>query len=216
MKLLIFDLDGTLINSDECILNTWYEIFEAYKPKSFNVNDFSINDCSGPPLIDIAKKIYPENYDFIVNEYIKRTNKYYDTNIYLFENELKYLSLLKEEGYVLVVDTNKNYERTSYILKRLNLFDLFSFVVSGDTVLKQKPDNEGIELIKEKTYILDNSEILFIGDTKVDLETARNANIKCVIFKLLPREIDVEEDKNTYIIKSYKKFYELVHKLNQK
>ena len=58
-KLLIFDLDGTLIDSDECIFLTWKELFSKYPPK-IEVDDEMIYEFNGPSLKDSLEKLYDE------------------------------------------------------------------------------------------------------------------------------------------------------------
>lgn len=209
-KILVFDLDGTLINSDECIFLTWKEMFSNFPPE-IEVDDCTIKSFSGPPLLDTVKLLYSHGNILKMNqEYIERTKKYYDNHIYLFNEEIKYLKLLKEKGFKLAINTNKNRERTLYTLNLFNMLDLFDFLVCGSDVQRQKPDPEGINKIIN-FFECEKEEVLFIGDTKFDYDTAINSNVDCVLFTMCERKFE-PYIKPLKFFNSYEEFFNFLTK----
>ena len=58
VKLLIFDADGTLFDTDEIIFKTWKELFSLYKPKDTFIDREFTRSFSGPPLSESIKKVF--------------------------------------------------------------------------------------------------------------------------------------------------------------
>ena len=79
VKVLIFDMDGTLIDTDEIIYRTWKELFLEYKPKDYVIDREVVRTFSGPPVEQSINFAFPElDPDFVLKEYRKRTAKYYE------------------------------------------------------------------------------------------------------------------------------------------
>lgn len=211
-KLLIFDLDGTLINSDECILYSWLDVIKKYPPK-IKVDEEMIKTFSGPSLKESIIKLYGnEDIQKYIDEYNKVTKKYYDTNIYLFENEVEVLKALKEKGFKIALNTNKIRERTLYTLNLFNILDLFDEIVCGDDVKETKPNSEGVDKIVNKLNI-SKENTYFIGDTKYDYLTSLNSNVHSITLTVLERK-EVLDLKETIFINSFAELYEYLIKLN--
>ena len=106
VKLLIFDADGTLFDTDEIIFKTWKELFSLYKPKDTFIDREFTRSFSGPPLSESIKKVFSEYpLDFMIKEYTDRTKKYYASDLKVFDHVVEVLQKLKEKGYIL---TNLN------------------------------------------------------------------------------------------------------------
>ncbi len=70
VKLLIFDMDGTLIDTDEVLFQTWKELFLLYKPKDYVIDREFVRGFSGPPVEESIARAFPEkDPKFILNEY---------------------------------------------------------------------------------------------------------------------------------------------------
>ena len=91
------------------------------------------------------------------------------------------LNFLKRNNYKLVIYTNNTRKLTDYGLEKFNLKSYFDFILTRDEVKNPKPHPEGLELIMEK-YLIPQNNVLFIGDSWIDAETAVNAGVKFVYF----------------------------------
>lgn len=212
VKLLIFDMDGTLIDTDEVLYKTWKELFELYKPKDYTIDREFIRSFSGPPIESSIARAFPEkDPDFILSEYRKRTAKYYDTDLKFFDNEKDVLNKLYKDGYILTIATSKNRPMTEKSLQIFGVFDLFSDMVTSSEDVAHKPNPDSLLLLMEK-FNITKEETLMIGDTSFDALAARNAGVKSVLLKLCPRTY--EKDKMPdFFVSSYNELYDLIKRI---
>lgn len=212
VKLLIFDMDGTLIDTDEVLFQTWKELFLLYKPKDYVIDREFVRSFSGPPVEESIAKAFPEkDPQFILSEYRMRTKKYYDLYLKMFPFELEVLKKLKDEGYIFAIATSKNREMAIKTLKKYNIDNYFSYILTSSDNFKTKPDPEMIDYIISKTNIC-KSETVMIGDTKYDFLAAQNAKIKCILFKGAPRIYDAET-KPYAIVSTYEELLKVIENI---
>jgi len=94
---------------------------------------------------------------------------------------LEALTRLKEKGILRAINTNRT-TSMPFIMERFNLGLYFDMVVTALDVKNPKPHPESIDKIVE-TLKLDRSEIVFVGDSDVDRQTAKSAGVKFVAYK---------------------------------
>lgn len=182
-ELIIFDLDGTLVDSAKDIMianNKTLEKF-GYKPISFkNVKHIigqgiRVNIIRSLKMqnVKINKKKENEMYNFFFSFYKK--NLYVKSKIYPGLNF--FLKNLKKKGYKLAVCSNKLEELTKIVLKKTKLFKYFDFVAGGDTFAHRKPHPSVLNNVIKK-FKINKNNVLFIGDSEHDYHSALNSNIK--------------------------------------
>ena len=188
LKLIVFDVDGTLVDTDEVILETWKELIRLYKPSDYFLDDDVIRTFSGPPLRDSIKRVFPEmNQEFIFNEYNRITPGLYESNIKKFPNVVDILNNLKKDGYQLAVLTNKDSKMTRYTLELAGIdINLFGAIVTADNVKTLKPNPEGLLNILNKLDIK-NNETISVGDTEFDYYCGINADVKTIMMTMKKR-----------------------------
>lgn len=91
------------------------------------------------------------------------------------------LEKLKEKGMLRAVNTNRT-TSMPYIMERFNLLPYFEMVVTALDVKNPKPNPESIEKIIE-AFKLKKEEIVFVGDSDVDQQTAKSSGIKFIAYK---------------------------------
>lgn len=174
---ILFDLDGTLIDSTEAILNSFNFAFLDNKNK--NYDEKKIKALIGISLDEIFKACAVDDVDKYISSYKKQYEKVYLEQSFLLPLVKEVLSEAKSFAKLGVV-TNKGGVFTANLLKHLGVIDFFEVLVTKDDVIKAKPDAQPINKALEK--LNQNKERAYlIGDTSVDVKAAKNADIQCVV-----------------------------------
>lgn len=181
MKLLIFDLDGTLLNTLTDLTNSINYMCECfgYEKKS----EQQVRDAIGNGVPTLVKRLIPNgidnpNYQNCLETFIKHYNVHYDDNTTPYPGVKETLNNLKEK-YVLAVVTNKLHEVAVKIINKY-FPDTFSYVQGECLNLKKKPSSDMVDKIITDSNI-QKEEAIYIGDTDVDLMTSRNSNLNCIL-----------------------------------
>lgn len=181
-KLLIFDLDGTLVNT-VMDLNAGinYSLkMNGYPLKSIEHTSKAIgNGISITLYRSLPIDISEEEHAKILKDFRYYYKDHYLDNSLPYEGMLDTLKEFKKRGFVLAVVTNKLDSIAKQMIYTLfpNIFD----IVQGDKEgLPKKPDPSVINLVIEELKF-DKSDVFYIGDSEVDIETANNAGIKLVL-----------------------------------
>jgi len=182
VKLIIFDLDGTLVDSGEDIARSVNELLERSQrpalPHSQIIGyvgdgvrkllERSLGEASDPQLAD-AEALYLSIY----RRRLLETTRPYPGVVAALE------ALHRDRP--LAVLTNKPVMESLTILEGLGLRRYFRTVYGGDSFARKKPDPIGVRSLQEETGA-DAGETLLVGDSTVDFTTARNAGIRsCLV-----------------------------------
>ena len=189
-KVLLFDLDGTVADTDQMIVETMNILYDLYRGgKRTPVNE--IYYFSGPPIYETLNKEFPHmDMDFMHDEFRRVSVSLYPKTVKTYPHAKETLLSLKEKGYKLGIVTNKIHSSTLLCLKLIGLEGIFDSLVCYDDVKNPKPDKEAIIKSMELLNASDLSEVLYIGDNKLDLLTARNAEVDCALVNWGPRVLD--------------------------
>lgn len=191
IKGVIFDLDGTLACTAGDLLagiNHMLKTVFGFPPLSMEEMMTGVNFCerdyvkhlvqmsikkSGRNDIDVTEQLIDE----CVASYTNYYGEHYLDNTYIYEGLTDAVSQMKQMGIRLAVDTNKKADHASEIVEKI-IPDFFEIIV-GDGMVTHKPDPAGALMIAER-FGLKPSEILFVGDSDVDMRTAKNAGMIAV------------------------------------
>lgn len=187
IKCVIFDLDGTLINSMVDVLNCFNNALLKYNMPTKEIIEFI--DCVGGDLEQVVTKLLPNKekqntdlIDKIKKEYVKVYSQCDMANTKPYKGMIEIVDFLHKQNVYCCVNSNKNEmlsKRCVYIAFPDFVFDR---VIGSGMNIKSKPDPEGVyEIAKE--FNLDINNIVYVGDTKTDVLTAKNANVKCIYVK---------------------------------
>jgi len=182
IKAVVFDLDGTILDTLEDLADTMNYCLNRYDMPSRNLNEIrsfvgngihKIIERSVPigtdnKLIDKMFDLFNEHYKI----HCKDKTKPYDGIVDLMQN-------LKDKNYKLAVVSNK----ADYAVKDLcsSFFNgLVDYAVGAKEGQRKKPYPDSVFVALEKLKISAN-EAIYIGDSEVDIETAKNANIDLIM-----------------------------------
>lgn len=169
---LLFDLDGTLINTNELIITTYLHTLEKYYPGQYHRED--VLPFMGPPLKEVFGKLDPERADEMIREYRAFNHANHDKLVTEFPTVFETIKTLKEKGFKLGVVTTKLHDTTLKGLNFTKLEPFFEVVVTFDDVTKAKPDPEPVYKALEQFKTLPE-EAIMIGDNYHDILAGKNA-----------------------------------------
>jgi phosphoglycolate phosphatase len=177
-KLIIFDLDGVLIDSIKNMKNAWNSTNKKYK---LNVKFSDYFKHIGKPFCSILKSLSIFNkIKLIEKEYSKISIKNFN-KIKLFKNVKKVINLLqKKNNIITAIVTSKDHNRTKKILKFFKL--KVDYVQCPQKGLRGKPHPDQLIKVVQK-YKISKRNCFYIGDTIFDKEAAAKSKINFIFAK---------------------------------
>lgn len=172
---LLFDLDGTLIDTNDLIIQSFLHTLGGYYPDRYKRED--VLPFIGPTLKETFSSIDQDKTDEMIQVYRAFNLAHHDTLVKEFEGVHETISLLKEKGYKLGVVTTKKLDVVTKGLQLTGLDSFFEVVVALDHVSKAKPDPEPLLLALEKLGSTPE-EAIMVGDNFHDILGGKNAGTK--------------------------------------
>jgi len=172
---LLFDLDGTLINTNELIIESFLHTLHSYYPDQYKRED--VLPFIGPTLYDTFTSINPEKTEEMVKVYRRFNHEQHDTLVTEYETVFETIKTLKEHGFKLGIVTTKIRDTVNMGLKLTKLDQFFDVVVTLDDVENAKPHPEPV---LNALAQLDSKpeEAIMVGDNHHDVEAGKNAGTK--------------------------------------
>lgn len=168
-KIIIFDLDGVLIDS---IPNMKIALKKTSSFLKINLNFEEYRKYLGLPFEQIMKNMgFYKKIPLIKKKYIFFSNQNIE-KIGIKKVNCTILKKLKKK-FKLAVFTSKDAKRTKKILSKYELFD---YVITSDDIKRGKPNPEGLKKIV-KFFNLENKDAIFIGDSIYDYKCASKAKM---------------------------------------
>lgn len=202
-KAVLFDLDGTLVNS---LIDIADSINKVLQERNFPTHSYEmINDFIGSGLRNLVTKALPETHkdEATIESVFQAMMTNYRENCtnktYAYDGIIELLDELKSRNIKLAVLSNKADELTKKI--GLTLFpDYFEIVMGLKSEATKKPNPSGAIEISNDLGI-SPEEILYVGDSGIDMQTAKNANIYAVgvLWGYRPKEELVAEGAQSII-----------------
>lgn len=174
LKAVFFDFDGTLVHSIDLLV----EIFGAVlRERNLPVPPpAELRKLIGRPLSEIFAMIAPgENVEVAVAKFRElESTRNNASEIALVDETISTLEFLRGKNLRLGIVSTKRVAVVEKLARELKIWDFFEVVVGRDLISRPKPDPEPIIFGCEKLGI-DPREILFVGDSLLDLGAAKNA-----------------------------------------
>ena len=185
--LVMFDLDGTLIETSPEIADATNDALRDFGLPE--VTQQQVNDWIGHGTRDLLSQALASvtgvpaqavrdasEFPAQVAVFDKHYHQRCGTRSYLFPQVRETLIALRERGIKLAIVTNKEARFTKPVLDFHQMHALFGEVISGDTFPVKKPDPVGL-LHCMTRFGVAAERALFVGDSSIDIATARNAGV---------------------------------------
>lgn len=180
-KTLIFDLDGTLLNSIEDIAICMNKVLKDLNLKTYKIEEYKYFVGYGVDVL-IANVLKDASKE-LIEDAIKRFKILYDSsdnkNTVPYNGIIELLNELTKLDYNLAVLSNKPDSLTQSSINKIFSEYKFKEVHGQKENVPKKPDPIAAINIANNLGI-PCEEVYFIGDTKVDMQTAKNANMKAI------------------------------------
>lgn len=210
---LIFDIDGTILDSMHIWIKPLEDIFKKYGYDLNKIPKEKKGEIEALPFYDMCEFLAGNiARDMTKNEVIK----YFEETIEnAYANDLPpkngavdFLKDLKKKGYILSVASSTDYKYLEKALKRIEIFDLFDFVATPDTIGYNKSEKDFWEYSIKKHGKFPDNLILF-DDALYAIKAAKREGIKTIGIKDFPwneKEWDYIKKEADYFVDEISNF----------
>jgi len=187
-KVIIFDLDGTLIDSSPDLALAINHMLSTIKKETFSLDEIHHWVGNGAQTLvkralsgsaQIASNIDEKEFEDALDIFLKFYAKNLAVQTITYPHVLSTLAKLKTHGYKLVIVTNKPFDFVAPILKALKLEEYFEFHLGGDSLKEKKPNPAPLLYVCEKLNVTVD-ECVMIGDSKNDILAAQACGMKSI------------------------------------
>ncbi|UTE77257.1 pyrophosphatase PpaX [Rossellomorea sp. KS-H15a] len=171
---ILFDLDGTLINTNDLIISSFLHTLNHYYPGQYGEED--VHPFMGPPLEESFGGLDPDKMEEMCAHYRAYNHEHHDSLVTEFEGVYETVKTLYDNGYKLAIVSTKVRDVVLKGLDLMNLRPFFDVIITLDEVENAKPHPEPIE---KALLALGSSpgEAIMIGDNHHDILAGKNAGV---------------------------------------
>ena len=177
IRAVIFDLDGTLIDTTHEIQYIFNQLLESYSLPKRSFDFFKKNIGNG--VEDLLQKSLPDDYSEDISPMLEKVKEIYAENLNKksrpFEGITEILDLLNENGIQIGIITNKMHHLAIRCVD--TFFPSHPIMTIGAGYLHPRKPSPDSALVLADEFKTKPSEMLFIGDSSVDIKTAKNAGM---------------------------------------
>lgn len=181
-KAIIFDWDGTLVDSTDWVVDAHNHVRSTFNLELWTKDDiFSSSSLS-------SRELYPKIYGDRAEEAMDILFAYVDEHN--LESAIPYkgaanlLKLIQKRNMPQGVVSNKRHEPLNELVEHLNWQDYFSSVIGAGHCERDKPDAAPLrKAMLQISPNLQTSEVLYIGDSETDLQTAKNTGCDAILIQ---------------------------------
>ena len=187
-ELIIFDLDGTLIDSAPDLVYSINLMLEEIGRETFSAKEIDSWVGNGAKTLvsralSGSVEVASDLDDAVLTNALAIFLAFYKENVCvhttLYAGVSETLLALKNQAYIMAIVTNKPYEFVTPILKKLELFDYFDLLLGGDSLSEKKPNPLPLLHVCE-TFNISVKKSIMIGDSKNDILAASSAQMDSI------------------------------------
>ncbi len=178
-KLIIFDLDGTLVDTSRDITNALNYALHSYGFKKIAVEETI--QMIGEGITRLIEKVLGLEKLQLKDEAIRKFLDYYSEHLIDYSKVYPYVreTLEKLNGYKKAVISNKREYLSTKLLDKLDLLMYFDLIVGSDTTPESKPSAMPVIYVYTK-FGLEPHETIMVGDSNYDIEAGKKAGVKTI------------------------------------
>ena len=180
-KLVIFDLDGTLVNSLGDLSFCMNKMLKEYGLPEVSIEEtIKFIGYGAKKYVELSMKgKLLDKLEECLSVYSNYLATYSGKNSHVYEGLEEIIYKLKEEGVLLGVVTNKPQDATELVINTFFKKNTFNEICGIKEGFLPKPDITAVNYVINK-YGIDKKDVLFVGDSEIDMKTAVNADVDSV------------------------------------
>ena len=180
IKLIIFDFDGTLGNTQRNIVTTMQMTIQ-----DMQLSPRSEQECVstiGLPLAECFRTLFPDIENKFISRCIETYRRIFNENLQRIQPEafpgvVSTLKILKEQGLTLTIASSRSHRSLMELTHSMGISGYISFLIGADDVNDAKPNPEPV-LKTLAVMHFECSEVLVVGDMAIDILMGANAGVK--------------------------------------
>ena len=178
---IIFDLDGTLLNTLEDLTDGVNHVIKMYGYEPYSQSD--IKSFVGNGIMKLMERAVPggkdnDKFDEMYNEFKAYYTKHCIIKTRPYDGIIKLLESLDRAGYGLAIVSNKNDAAVKELAKHF-FGDYINTAIGQSEITRKKPAPDTcIEAMKEMQ--IGREGTVYVGDSDVDIMTAKNSGLECI------------------------------------
>ena len=208
IETILFDLDGTLIDTNELIIASFTHTVEKFGDRPYTREE--ILDFIGPPLVDSLTLVNPNKIDDMVTAYREHNYANHEKYVKAYPDVVETIKKLKTKGYKMGIVTTKIHHTAELGLKIAGMEGIFDVIIGLDDVENAKPHPEpvlsAIDQLKANPMTT-----LMVGDNYHDIEAGQNAGVQTagVAWAIKGRE-SLEKYRPDYMLENISDLFEII------
>jgi len=198
IKLIIFDLDGTLLDAYGAIIGSFnYTMLKIATPRQ---DDLTIRRTVGWGDENLLKPFVPKkDLKKALRIYRSHHKNSLIKHAHLFPGALELLKNLKTKGFKLAVASNRPTKFSHILIRHLKIEKYFDYVLCADKLKQGKPHPEILNTIR-KRLAAGILETVYVGDMAIDAQAGRRAHVKTIVLTTGSSTIKELKKEKPYLI----------------